>query len=140
MKVKTIGSFKSVTEKLEQKDKDFSNFLLKTALLINGKIQLRVQLKGEGSKGSKLKRYKKSYATQRKKLGYQAKFRDLTRKGNMWQSLTATQTGNKRVEMFFGGAEDKAKAFYNDQKTPFFNLNTKERNFLKRKVEAFAKL
>lgn len=140
IKITTIGSFKSTIGKIEKKDDDFSDFLYQTALLLNGQIQQRVQGKGQGSKGSSLKRYSKSYANLRSKTGRQARFRDLTWSGNMFQSLTAERIGNKQVKMFFGSATEKSKAFFNDKRTPFFSLSPSEKTFLQKELEGFAKL
>ena len=140
MKIKTIGSFKAITSKIEKKGDELSNFLYETALLLNGKIQQRVQSKGQGSSGKSLKRYTKDYASRRASTGRQSKFRDLTYSGNMFQSLTAEKIGNNQVKMFFGSATEKAKAFYNEEKTPFFSLSPNEKDILNKKLEEFAKL
>ncbi len=140
MKIKVIGTFESLVTKIEKKDKEFTTFLLKTAFLLNGKIQIRVQKNGLGSKGRSLKKYSKNYGIRRISTKRQASFRDLTWTGLMFQSLSAEVIGNKRVKMFFSGAEEASKAFFNDKLTPFFSLAPKERNFLNNELEAFVKL
>lgn len=140
MKIETTGNFNSTINKIEQKEIMFSDFLLKTALLLNSKIQRRVQSKGLGSNDSPLKKYSRIYSFRKERTGRQTGFRDLTFTGNMWQSLTAEVVGNKRVEMLFGGAEEKAKAFFNDEKTPFFSLSPSEKAFLQKELEGFAKI
>ena len=139
MRIQVIGSFKPLTEKIIQKDKDFSKFLFDTALLLNSKIQRRVQIQGLGSDDRKMPRYSKKYENKRAKIGRQIAYRDLTNKGTMWQSLTAEKIGNG-AKMFFGGAEEKTKAFHNDKKTPFFSLSPSEQVFLQKELEGFVEL
>ena len=140
MKIETIGSFASITNRIDKKGKDMSDFLSKIASELNSKIQRRVQANGKGSDGNNLKRYSKTYANTRERLGYQSRFRDLTRTGKMWQSLTTAEVGKNKVEMLFGGAEEKAKAAGNDKRTPFFSLAPGEQAYLQRRLEEFAKV
>lgn len=140
MKIKTIGSFQAVVDKINKKEKDMSDFLLSTAHLLNSKIQRRVQNQGLGADGRKMGRYQKKYSIFKSSTGRQTKFRDLTFTGKMFQSLTATKVGVNKVEMFFGSAEEKAKASGNDKRTNFFSLSPNEQEFLQKELEGFAKL
>ena len=140
MKIEKIGSFQSVVNKINKKEKGMSSFLLDTAFLLNSKIQRRVQKQGLDSNGRKMGRYQKRYSIYKSSTGRQTKFRDLTFDGTMWQSLTAVKTGTNKVEMFFGGAEEKAKALGNDKRKPFFSLAPTEQAFLQKELEGFAKL
>ena len=140
MKIKTIGAFTSTIGKIEKKDKDLSDFVYEVAHLLNSKIQRRVQNKGLGSNDSPMKRYSAKYAIRKGATRRQSKFRDLTYTGNMWQSLTAEKLTNKQAKMFFGSATEQKKAYYNDQKTPFFSLSPSEQSVLHKELEEFAKL
>jgi len=144
MRIEVKGDFKNLTKNVEKKDDDFGNFLLDVAHKLNASISLRVQNEGRGSNGRKMKYnnkiYSERYGRKRERSGRRADIRTLNYSGNMWQALTAEKKSEKEVEMFFGGVEDAEKAFYNDQRTPFFDLSTRERSLLKKELEGFIKL
>jgi hypothetical protein len=62
MRIEIIGSFTSLIDKIVQKDKDFGQFIFETSLILNSKIQRRVQMQGLGSKDKKMKKYKENYS------------------------------------------------------------------------------
>lgn len=140
IRLETIGSFKSITGEISKKSEEFPLFLFSLSVLLNSKIQRRVQNTGLGSNDRPLKRYSTNYARKRRETGRQARFRDLTFSGNMFQSLTVESIGKNRVKMFFGSASERQKAFFNDEKTPFFSLSPSERVFLKKELNEFVKL
>ena len=100
----------------------------------------RVQGRGQGTKG-RMPLYSKGYNRLRKKRGRQTSRRDLTFTGRMWQSLTVIgKPARKQAQMFFSGAEENRKAFFNDEKTPFFGFNSTEKSFIRDKLKGFSKL
>jgi hypothetical protein len=139
-KIVVKGNFGNLRSRVIKKDQGFTKFLTKIAFLLNSRIQRRVQGRGQGIKG-RMPSYSRSYKVTRRKKGRQTSKRDLTFTGNMWQSLSVTsKTFNKQAIMFFSGAEDNRKAFFNDERTPFFGLNTDEKSFLNSKLKDFSKL
>lgn len=138
--VKTKGNFSRLAKKLKKINNEFTTaqFLDDTAKLLNSSIQERVQKKGEGTDGSKMKAYPTNYANARKKKGRQILFRDLTMSGKMFQSLT-TSKGRNKAKMFFGNTESVNKASGNDARTPFFGLGAKEKEILGRELNTLIK-
>lgn len=141
----TKGSLKSLIKKLDNINKDFNSgeFLEDTAKLLNGSIQIRVQKKGEGIDGKKMKRkdgepYNMDYADFRLSKNRQILFRDLTFSGKMWQSLTTSKRKNQ-AKMFFGNVESINKASGNQKRTPFFGLAPRERILLKKEIDNLIK-
>lgn len=134
------GDFGNLRSRIIKKDQGFTKFLVETAFLLNGKIQRRVQNSGRGTKG-RMPLYSRGYNNLRKKRGRQTARRDLTLTGNMWQALSVIgKPSKKQAQMFFSGAEDNKKAFFNDEKTPFFSLNNSELSFLNNRLKGFIKL
>lgn len=139
-KVVVKGNFGNLRRRIIKKDQGFTKFLSEIAFLLNGKIQRRVQRRGQGTKG-KMPLYSERYERFRKKKGRQISRRDLTFTGLMWQSLSVIKKpGRKQAEMFFSGAEEAKKAFFNDERTEFFSLNSSERRFLMEQLKGFSKL
>lgn len=139
-KIVVKGDFGKLRAKIEKKDKGFTKFLAEVATFLNGKIQLRVQLKGQGVKG-KMPLYSKRYRNKRKKRGLTIARRDLTFDGLMWQSLTVIKKpARQQAIMFFSGAEENRKAFFNDKRTEFFGFNNSEKSFIRDKLKGFSKL
>lgn len=141
----TKGNLKSLIKKLDNINKDFDSgeFLEDTAKLLNSSIQTRVQKKGEGIDGKKMRRnngepYSMSYVDFRLSKGRQVLLRDLTYSGKMWQSLTTSKRKNQ-ANMFFGNAESINKASGNQAKIPFFGLGSKERILLKKEIDKLIK-
>ncbi len=59
----------------------------------------------------------------------------------MWQSLTVIRKpARQQAIMFFSGAEENRKAFFNDEKTEFFGLTTSEKGFMRDQLKGFSKL
>ena len=102
IQIKVNGNFKKLRKKLQRINRDFesSSFLEDIAKLVNSSIQRRVQQSGEGTDGSKMESYSSSYSALKAASGRNVRFRDLTFKGNMWQSLTTTKVPNG-ARMFF---------------------------------------
>lgn len=140
LEVKTKGSFSILTKKLKNIDKDFNSgsFLEDTAKLLNGSIQTRVQKRGEGTDGKKMKSYSNKYANLKSNTGRNTAYRDLTFSGRMFQSLTTSKSRNK-AKMFFGNAESVNKASGNNSRTPFFGLGKKERAILRAEINKLIK-
>ncbi len=139
-KIVVKGNFGKLRAKIEKKDKGLTKFLTEVAFLLNSKIQRRVQTRGQGVKG-KMPLYSSRYERRRRAKGRQTSRRDLTFTGSMWQSLTViAKPARKQAQMFFSGAEDANKAFFNDEETPFFSLTKSELSFLNEKLKTFGKL
>ncbi len=139
-KIIVKGDFGKLRAKIIKKDKGITKFLTEIAFLLNSKIQRRVQQRGQGVKG-KMPLYSKRYEAKRQRKGRQISRRDLTFTGKMWQSLTViAKPARKQAEMFFSGAEENRKAFFNDEATPFFDLNSNEKAFLRKRLKDFGKL
>jgi len=139
-KIVVKGDFGKLRAKIEKKDKGFTKFLAEIATILNGKIQRRVQQRGQGVKG-RMPLYSERYERFRKKKGLQVSRRDLTFTGLMWQSLTVIRKpARKQAQMFFSGAEENRKAFFNDERTPFFGLTRSETGFIKDKLKGFSRL
>ena len=131
IKISIKGDFKSLQNKLEKikSDVDDGTFLTRLAAILNGAIQTRVQRFGIGLNNQPMKKYAKTYAKLRDSEGRNTKFRDLTRTGKMWQSLTTTRQVDG-VKMFFGNAESINKANWNQQRTKFFGISSKEKQII----------
>ena len=112
--------------------------MLKIGQGINSIIQERTQDQGKGSNGGKMPLYSRSYARLRKRKGRGTR-RDLTYTGKMWTSLTVTRISKKKVKLHFAGADENNKARYNDERTPFFSLGKKGRQYLKSELSKFNK-
>ncbi len=139
-KVIVKGDFGNLRRRIIKKDQGFTKFLTELAFLLNGKIQRRVQGRGQGVKG-KMPLYSKRYRSLRKRKGRQISKRDLTFTGKMWQSLTVIgKPARKQAQMFFSGAEENRKAFFNDEKTEFFGFNSSEKRFIRDKLKGFSRL
>ena len=139
-KIIVKGDFRKLSAKIEKKDRGFTKFLTELAFLLSGKIQRRVQQRGQGVRG-KMPLYSARYSRFRKRKGRQISRRDLTFTGKMWQSLTVIgKPARKQAQMFFSGAEEASKAFFNDEKTEFFALTRSETGFIKDKLKGFSKL
>lgn len=139
-KIVVKGNFGNLRSRIIKKDQGFTKFLTELAFLLNGKIQRRVQQRGQGVKG-RMPLYSARYSRFRKKKGRQTSRRDLTFTGKMWQSLTVIgKPARKQAQMFFSGAEENRKAFFNDEKTPFFSLTRSETGFIKDRLRGFSKL
>lgn len=139
-KIIVKGDFGNLRSRIIKKDQGFTKFLTELGFLLNGKIQRRVQQRGQGTKG-RMPLYSARYSRFRKKKGRQTSRRDLTFTGLMWQSLTVIgKPARKQAQMFFSGAEENRKAFFNDKKTPFFALTRSETGFIKDKLKGFSKL
>ena len=140
VKIIVKNNFGNLRRRIIKKDQGFTKFLTEVAFLLNGKIQRRVQGSGRGLKGIMTK-YSASYSRTRAKRGRQTSKRDLTFTGRMWQSLTViAKPSRKHAQMFFSGAEDNRKAFFNDKRTPFFGLTASEQKFLNDELKKFSKL
>lgn len=121
------------------KEMDSGQFLEDTAKLLNASIQIRVQSKGKGILGEKLKAYSSKYSTFKQNKGRNTNYRDLTFSGKMWQSLT-TNRSNNQAKMFFGNVESINKASGNQKRTPFFGLADSEKAILKKELNKFIKI
>lgn len=134
------GSLQPLIKRLEKKTTNFNDdLLLKIGQGINSIIQERTQDEGKGSNGGKMPSYSRPYARKRQKTGRSARSRDLTYTGKMWTSLTATRISKKKVKLHFAGVEENNKARYNDERTPFFSLGKKGRQYLKSELNKFNK-
>ena len=136
--VKTKGNFQKTIKKLADK-LEMTDFLFDLSIILNGKIKTRVQKNGQGVKGS-LEAYTNKYKRFRNKRGRQSNFRDLTLSGSMFQSLTQEKLNKNEVRMFFAGKDNNKKAYFNDKRTPFFELTTNERQFIRTELTKFSKL
>jgi hypothetical protein len=134
--LKIKGDLTDIIRKITDLDDGLkSGQILNTiAQLLNSRIQIRVQKKGEGPEGNSLLKYSASYARIRSASKRQIAFRDLTYSGKMWQSLT-TKPGNYQAKMFFGNAESVNKASGNNKRTPFFELSEDDNNFIKKYIK-----
>ncbi len=119
-----------------KKEMDSGEFLEDTAKLLNSSIQRRVQEKGIGSDGNKMKGYSFKYGSYKQIAGRNTKIRDLTFSGSMWNSLTTNRSKNQ-AQMFFGNAESINKASGNDKRTPFFGLASGEKAILRAELKNF---
>lgn len=146
------GSLKPLIKRLEKKFSRFDgDLMLKIGLGINSIIQERTQNEGKGSNDGKMPSYSRSYARLRRDGrvdrktsrrvggGRQVSKRDLTFSGKMWTSLTATRISKKKVKLHFSGADENNKARYNDERTPFFSLGRKGRQYLKSELSNYNK-
>ena len=134
------GSLQPLIKRLEKKVKGFdSDLMLKIGQGINSIIQERTQDEGKGSNGAKMPLYSRHYARKRQRTGRSARLRDLTYTGKMWTSLTASRVNKKKVKLHFAGADENNKARYNDERTPFFLLGKKGRQYLRNELNKFNK-
>lgn len=125
--------------------------MLKIGLGINSIIQERTQNEGKGSKGEEMPLYSRSYERLRRDGrvdretgrrvggGRQVSKRDLTYTGKMWTSFTVTRISKKKVKLHFAGADENNKARYNDERTPFFSLGKKGRQYMRNELTKFNK-
>lgn len=118
----------------KQISKELRLALVKAGLLAK-QIILQRTAKGQGVEG-KFKQYSDSYKEYRKDKGLPTN-PDLFSTGAM---LGAMQNRVKAdyAELYFVSAEQNKKAFFNDKSRPFFNLNNKEKERV-RKLFRFIK-
>ena len=146
------GSLQPLIKRLERKIKGFDgDLMLKIGQGINSIIQERTQDQGKGSNGGKMPLYSRSYARLRRDGrmdrktgrrvggGRQVSKRDLTFSSKMWTSLTASRVNKKKVKLHFAGADENNKARYNDERTPFFSLGKKGKQYLKSELSNYNK-
>lgn len=119
-----------VLKGLEALGTNISKELLKLALLLNTKIKQRVQTQGRDVSGSTMRYGSAKYKKYRKASGRSISYKDLTFSGRMWNSLTATKTGEGEVKMFFGGKEEMLKASGNQERDEFFGISQVEEPFI----------
>lgn len=108
------------------------NALLRTALYGNSIIKRRTQ-KGQGIAGA-FKPYSPDYAMFRREKGRQVSPVNLEFTGKMLSAMQAFK-GRGFAEISFTRAAEAKKAFFNNQRRPFFGFNQNE----KRKLVDFFK-
>lgn len=116
---------------------DFSELLRAVSSDVANTIKIRVKTKGEGVDGNKMAPYSSKYRQFRSKKGRTNSKRDLTFTGRMFQSMTIV--GSKINKTITFGATEKAKAFYNNQRTPFFGVGPTEEKTIDATIARFIK-
>ena len=107
-------------------------FVTKEDMQAAGKFMLALQKKriarGEGSRGSKMKRYSKAYQKERAEAGLPINVRTLRRTGSMLESRAVLSSTDTETRIGFKKAAPYV--YVNQARTPFVKATKTERNLV----------
>lgn len=104
--------------------------LVRIGFLVNSSIKRRIQKQGVQRGKTE---YSLSYAKYRRAHNRNTNIKDLTFTGNMWASLMASPF-MQGAKLHFLGTDNIEKAIYNENTSPFFNLEGEEHSIIDREL------